>query len=140
MWPRRILTASIALTRSAAIALFGHTDPVNKTIRLDNLHDVKVSGVLADLPGNSSLTFDYIIPFSYYIQTQDWIGGVIRWVPYAAFGRTGVGRGAREAQNAWNARSAWNGGIIRDVRHVRNGRNTPGVVFLCRRQTARRSG
>jgi hypothetical protein len=65
--------ASIVLTRSAAIALFGRTDPVNKTIRLDNLHDVKVSGVLADLPGNSSLTFDYLIPFSYYVQTQDWI-------------------------------------------------------------------
>ena len=67
--------ASIVLTRSTAIALFGHTDPVNKIVRLDNLHDVKVSGVLADLPGNSSLTFDYIIPFSYYIQTQDWIRG-----------------------------------------------------------------
>jgi putative ABC transport system permease protein len=65
--------ASIVLTRSTAIALFGHTDPMGKIVRLDNLHDVKVSGVLADLPGNSSLTFDYIIPFSYYIQTQYWI-------------------------------------------------------------------
>jgi putative ABC transport system permease protein len=65
--------ASIVLTRSTAIALFGHADPMNKTVRVDNLHDVKVAGVLADLPGNSSLTFDYIIPFSYYIQTQDWI-------------------------------------------------------------------
>jgi ABC-type antimicrobial peptide transport system permease subunit len=65
--------ASIVLTKSAAIALFGHTDPINKTVRLDNLHDVKVAGVLTDLPANSSLTFDYIIPFSYYVQTQDWI-------------------------------------------------------------------
>jgi putative ABC transport system permease protein len=65
--------ASIVLTKSAAIALFGHTDPMNRIVRLDNLHDVKVSGVLADLPANSSLTFDYIIPFSYYIQTQYWI-------------------------------------------------------------------
>jgi putative ABC transport system permease protein len=65
--------ASIVLTRATAIALFGQTDPMDKTIRLDNLHDVKVTGVLADLPNNSSLTFEYIIPFSYYIQTQDWI-------------------------------------------------------------------
>jgi len=65
--------ASIVLTRSAAVALFGHEDPINKTVRLDNLHDVKVAGVLADLPANSSLSFDYIIPFSYFIQTQDWI-------------------------------------------------------------------
>jgi putative ABC transport system permease protein len=69
--------ASIVLTRSAAIALFGHADPVNKTVRLDNLHDLKVSGILADVPGNSSLTFDYIIPFSYYAQTQGWIRGNI---------------------------------------------------------------
>ena len=65
--------ASIVLTRSTAIALFGHTDPINKTLRLDNLHDLKVTGVLADLPGNASLTFDYLIPFRYYIQTQYWI-------------------------------------------------------------------
>jgi putative ABC transport system permease protein len=65
--------ASIVLTKSAAIALFGHTDPMNRIVRLDNLHDVKVSGVMADLPANSSLTFDYIIPFAYYIQTQYWI-------------------------------------------------------------------
>ena len=65
--------ASIVLTKSTAIALFGQTDPINKTVRLDNLHIVKVSGVLADLPDNSSLSFNYIIPFSYYIQTQDWI-------------------------------------------------------------------
>jgi hypothetical protein len=65
--------ASIVLTQSAAIALFGHTVPINKTVRLDNLHDVKVAGVLADLPANSSMTFDYIIPFTFYVQTQDWI-------------------------------------------------------------------
>ncbi|HLX65580.1 MAG TPA: ABC transporter permease [Puia sp.] len=65
--------ASIVLTRSAAIALFGHADPINKTLRLDNLHEVKVTGVLADLPANSSLSFDYIIPFTFYVQTQDWI-------------------------------------------------------------------
>jgi putative ABC transport system permease protein len=65
--------ASIVLTRATAIALFGQTDPMNKIVRLDNLHDVKVTGVLADLPNNSSLTFEYIIPFSYYIQMQDWI-------------------------------------------------------------------
>ena len=65
--------ASIVLTRAAAIALFGYTDPMNKIVRLDNLHDIKVAGVLADLPANSSLSFNYIIPFSYYVQTQDWI-------------------------------------------------------------------
>ena len=65
--------ASIVLTRSAAIALFGHEDPINRIVRLDNAQDLKVTGVLADVPANSSLQFSYIIPFSFYIKTQDWI-------------------------------------------------------------------
>ncbi len=65
--------ASIVLTKATAIALFGNTDVINKTIRIDNLHDVKVTGVLADIPANSSLQFKYIIPFSFYVQTQGWI-------------------------------------------------------------------
>ena len=65
--------ASIVLTRSTAIALFGHEDPINRTVRLDNAQDLKVTGILADVPANSSLQFSYLIPFSFYIQTQDWI-------------------------------------------------------------------
>jgi len=64
---------SIVLTRSTALALFGTADCLNKTVRVDNQHDLKVAGVLADLPANSSMSFSYLIPFSYYIQTQDWI-------------------------------------------------------------------
>lgn len=65
--------ASIVLTRSTAVALFGNEDPINKMVRIDNQHEVKVSGVLADVPANATLSFNYIIPFSFYIQTQDWI-------------------------------------------------------------------
>lgn len=65
--------ASVVLTQRTAVALFGAQDPMNKMVRIDNLHDVKVTGVLADLPGNSTLQFNYIIPFSFYIQTQQWI-------------------------------------------------------------------
>src|SRR4029077_11648356 len=55
--------ASIVLTRSAAQTLFGSQDPINRTVRLDNLHDLRVSGVLADPPSNSSLQFAYLMPF-----------------------------------------------------------------------------
>ncbi len=65
--------ASIVLTRATANALFGSTDPMNKTVRIDNQQELKVTGVLADVPGNSSLQFSYLMPFSFYIQTQDWI-------------------------------------------------------------------
>jgi len=56
---------SIILTESTANALFGKEDPINKTVRYDNKTDLKVTGVLADVPSNSTLKFDFLIPFSY---------------------------------------------------------------------------
>jgi ABC-type antimicrobial peptide transport system permease subunit len=64
---------SIVLTQATATALFGQEDPMNKVVRIDNQHNVKVTGVLADLPGNCSFQFKYIVPFSLYVQTQEWI-------------------------------------------------------------------
>ncbi|RFM25711.1 ABC transporter permease [Deminuibacter soli] len=64
---------SIVLSRSTATALFGKENPVNQTVRLDNTHDMKVTGVMEDLPGNSSFSFHYLIPFSYNILNAEWI-------------------------------------------------------------------
>jgi putative ABC transport system permease protein len=57
---------SIVLTEASAKALFGTTDVVGKTVRVDNLNDLRVTGVLKDIPFNSSLQFAYLLPFSYY--------------------------------------------------------------------------
>ncbi|WP_332368020.1 permease prefix domain 2-containing transporter [Spirosoma telluris] len=51
---------SILLSESVAKSLFGDADPLNKLINIDKKWDVKVTGVYADLPSNSSfqnLTF-----------------------------------------------------------------------------------
>lgn len=64
---------SIVLTESTAKALFGNDDPVNKTVRFDNEHDLKVTGILKDLPNNSSFNFKYLVPFSYYEQINDYV-------------------------------------------------------------------
>ncbi|MFT3824509.1 MAG: ABC transporter permease [Chitinophagaceae bacterium] len=64
---------SIVLTESTARALFGNEDPINKIVRYDNENNLKVTGVLKDLPGNTSLWFSYLMPFSYREQTTDWI-------------------------------------------------------------------
>jgi len=56
---------SIVLTQSAARALFGSADALNKMVRYENTHDLKVTGVVKDPPGNSSFQFSFIIPFSY---------------------------------------------------------------------------
>jgi putative ABC transport system permease protein len=64
---------SIVLTESTASALFGNEDPMNQTVRIDNAHDLKVTGILKDLPANSTIELKYIVPFSYYESTQDWV-------------------------------------------------------------------
>lgn len=62
---------SIVLTRSTAKALFGDEDPMNKMVRFDNKDNLKVTGILEDLPSNSTLTFSYLVPFSYLEATDD---------------------------------------------------------------------
>ena len=57
--------SSIVLTQSAAKAFFGNEDPINKTLRIENNHDAKVTAVIADLPANSTLQYDCVIPFNY---------------------------------------------------------------------------
>jgi putative ABC transport system permease protein len=56
---------SIVLTKSAAKALFGDDDPINKIIKVDNEYDAKVTAIVADVPGNSTFQFDFINAFNY---------------------------------------------------------------------------
>jgi putative ABC transport system permease protein len=65
---------SILLSQSTAKALFGDHDPVNEFMRIDNRHDVKVTGVYRDLPRNcgfNELTF--IAPWDLYVSAEPWI-------------------------------------------------------------------
>ncbi len=64
---------SIVLTKSTAISLFGNIDPIGKIVRFDNSSDLKVTGILKDLPPNSSMQFSYLVPFSHQEHTEDWI-------------------------------------------------------------------
>jgi putative ABC transport system permease protein len=47
---------SIILSESASQAIFGNADPMDKIVRIDNKQAVKVTGVYADLPRNSSFS------------------------------------------------------------------------------------
>lgn len=52
----------IVLTETSAQRFFGKTNPVGKTVRLDNRTDMQVVGVIRDIPHNSSIAFDVLIP------------------------------------------------------------------------------
>ncbi|GEO09216.1 ABC transporter permease [Segetibacter aerophilus] len=64
---------SIVLTEKAAAKFFGDTkDAVGKTVRVDNKQDFVVSGVVQDLPSNSTLQFEWLMPYDIWFQQSPW--------------------------------------------------------------------
>jgi putative ABC transport system permease protein len=60
--------ASVLISSSTAVALFGNDDPINKVIKIDNMPVVKVIGVYHDFPSNSrfnNLNFIASVEFLY---------------------------------------------------------------------------
>ena len=64
---------SIVLTAAMARALFGKEDPMNKVIRLFNMDNLVVTGVIKDIPPNETIQFDYIMPWSFYQLNNAWL-------------------------------------------------------------------
>jgi putative ABC transport system permease protein len=65
---------SILLSVSLARSLFGKTDPVNRTIKINNHDVVKVTGVYENLPLNTEFTKDqFIAPFELWLSDNSWV-------------------------------------------------------------------
>lgn len=71
--------ASIVLTQSLASALFGDSSPVGKTLRVDNKFDLEVTGVIEDVPGNSTLQFQFLVPFQFNIISDESVARRVTW-------------------------------------------------------------
>lgn len=56
---------ALVLTQSAAKALFGNEEPLNKVVKVDQDYDATVTAIVEDVPGNSTLQFDFINAFNY---------------------------------------------------------------------------
>jgi putative ABC transport system permease protein len=54
---------AVVLTERMARKYFGDRDPVGRTLRVNGQFDVQVSAVIKDIPAQSSLRFDAIVPF-----------------------------------------------------------------------------
>jgi len=54
---------SIVLTEEMADKLFGTTDVVGKTVRLNDRAALTITGVVNNLPQNSTITFEILLPF-----------------------------------------------------------------------------
>ncbi|MEO7989665.1 MAG: FtsX-like permease family protein, partial [Chryseolinea sp.] len=78
---------SIVLTEATAKTLFGDADPIGQIILLDNKNEVKVTGVVKNIPDNSSIQFNFLIPLKLFqnenlVQESDGDWGDYSWQVY----------------------------------------------------------
>ena len=60
---------NIVLTEQLAKKLFGNEDAMGKTVKIDSTNYATVTGVLKDLPNNTSFEFEYLLPWAYATKT-----------------------------------------------------------------------
>jgi putative ABC transport system permease protein len=68
---------SVVISETTAKKLFGDQDPIGKLISHNNLQSLKVGAVIKDVPSNSSLKFDVVLPFLIY--EKDHADGIQKW-------------------------------------------------------------
>ncbi|WP_066839315.1 ABC transporter permease [Rufibacter ruber] len=59
---------SVVISDSVALKFFGSKEAVGKLLKLNNQESYKVTGVMASVPTNSTLQFDYVLPFEEFLQ------------------------------------------------------------------------
>ncbi|WP_158795418.1 ABC transporter permease [Pedobacter sp. L105] len=81
--PKTAMTSpgSVILTETTARILFGSTDVLNKSVRYQDQHELTITGIIKDLPANSSNQFDYLMPWSFY-QTVEEQARDLNWSNY----------------------------------------------------------
>jgi putative ABC transport system permease protein len=60
----------VLITRETATKYFGKEDPIGKILRKDNSENVVVTGVFENIPANSDLQFDVILPMASLARTN----------------------------------------------------------------------
>jgi len=77
---------SVVLTEKVARRHFGSQNPVGKTLSIDNQADFTITAVLKNIPSNSHLSFDVLLPFALidagppwdlYHMRDDWYGSLL---------------------------------------------------------------
>lgn len=65
---------TVVLTESTAKKYFGNENPIGKVIRIQDDYDCIVTAVAKDLPSDSDLKFDVLMPFSTFLQNSAKVG------------------------------------------------------------------
>ncbi len=64
--------SSVAISEKLASKLFGTEEALGKSIQVNQVHQLKVTSVFADVPNNSSLQFEFVIPFELFVKENPW--------------------------------------------------------------------
>jgi putative ABC transport system permease protein len=65
---------SLVISEKMAEKFFGDEKNIlGKTLKVDNKEEYVISGVMKDLPENSTLKFDWLAPFKIYFDKNDWL-------------------------------------------------------------------
>jgi putative ABC transport system permease protein len=72
----------LVITESMASKYFGEEDPMGKTLRVDDRWNYQVTGVVADVPANSHIQFDFLASFVSMKQIEGgWMFNSWYWPP-----------------------------------------------------------
>lgn len=63
---------SIVLTEKLAKKFFGDIDPIGLTVEINSQYSFQVSAVIKNLPSNSSIEFDFILPVEFFEELWDY--------------------------------------------------------------------
>ncbi|MCD6518081.1 MAG: ABC transporter permease [Candidatus Aminicenantes bacterium] len=63
--------SSLLLTEEMAKKYFGEKDPIGQVVKVDETHEFQVTGVLRNIPQNSDIKFDFVVPFE-VLKKYDW--------------------------------------------------------------------
>jgi len=61
---------SVVMTERMAEKYFGNENPIGKTVTVNNKYDFTVTGVMKEIPHNSTLQFDFLFPILFL--KEDW--------------------------------------------------------------------
>ncbi|MBU8892177.1 MAG: ABC transporter permease [Bacteroidales bacterium] len=70
---------SIVLTQKSASKYFGTENPIGKVLTIDGADDHTVTGIIQDIPSNSSIQPDFIIPINSLNQTGHELDNWTEW-------------------------------------------------------------
>ena len=72
---------SLVITEEMAEKYFGEENPINKTVQLGNRYLFTVKGVMKNIPSNSSIKFNFLMPIEFAETNRK--GYLNQWVNYA---------------------------------------------------------